>query len=67
MDNPLDQKDSPFRSPIASQIERFLQFKRVAGYKYCKEEEELSVWIASWHLSLWRLNLSLLTKSSGHI
>jgi integrase len=41
MDNPLNQKASLFSSPIASQIERFLQFKRAAGNKYCHEEGEL--------------------------
>jgi|SRR5208283_1894413 len=41
MNNSPNRKESSFQSPIASQIERFLQFKRAAGYRYCKEEEEL--------------------------
>ena len=41
MNNPPNRQVNPFQSPIASQIERFLQFKRAAGYRYFKEEEEL--------------------------
>jgi integrase len=33
----------PFGSPLASQIERFLKFKRAAGYRYREEERELRV------------------------
>ena len=31
----------PFVSPLASQIERFLQFKRACGRQYRDEEREL--------------------------
>jgi len=33
----------PFVSPLASQIDRFLQFKRAAGHRYHDEERELGV------------------------
>ena len=36
-------KAKPFMSPMASQIERFLQFKRAAGYRYVDEGRELRV------------------------
>lgn len=36
-------KQKPFTSPLASQIQRFLQFKRAAGYRYHEEERELRV------------------------
>jgi integrase len=43
MNNSPNRKANPFKSPIASQIERFLHFKRAAGYRYCEEERELLV------------------------
>ncbi len=36
-------RTKPFVSPLASQIERFLQFKRAVGYRYRVEERELRV------------------------
>lgn len=36
-------RTKPFVSPLASQIERFLQFKRAAGYRYSDEGRELGV------------------------
>ena len=36
-------RTKPFISPVASQIERFLQFKRAVGYRYCDEGRELGV------------------------
>jgi integrase len=36
-------KAKPFKSPLASQIQRFLEFKHAAGYRYIDEERELGV------------------------
>lgn len=43
MNAPSSSKTKPFTSPLASQIERFLQFKRAAGYRYLDEARELGV------------------------
>jgi len=43
MKSPSRQEDSPFFSPLATQIDRFLQFKRTAGYIYRDGERILRV------------------------
>lgn len=43
MNKPSNPIIKPFVSPLASQIVRFLQFKRAAGYRYREEERELRV------------------------
>ena len=54
-----------FMSPLASQVQRFLQFKRAAGCRYEEGERQLRIMDRVRHHTLSRTTPSLLTPLSG--